>query len=117
MQTSSPTGADFLCLVEAGPLLLGHLHIGCGAFPLGGGPRYHVQGGDRPGLLWKFLVSTVIEILQVVDLTNSTVDPREEGEVEILRRTPLWHNLVYKNMVRHLLPVLTSQVGNRRLEK
>ena len=43
------------------------------------------------------------------------MDPAEEGEVEVFRRTPLWHNLVYKNMVRHLLPVLTSQVVNRRL--
>merc|ERR1711971_347964 len=51
------------------------------------------------------------EIDQLVDLTNSTVDPAEEGEVEVFRRTPLWHNLVYKNMVRHLLPVLTSQVA------
>ena len=50
--------------------------------------------------------------MQVVDLTNSTVDPAEEDNVEVFRRTSLWHNLVYKNMVRHLLPVLTSQVVN-----
>ena len=52
-------------------------------------------------------------IMQVVDLTNSTVDPAEVDDIEVFRRTSLWHNLVYKNMVRHLLPVLTSQVVNR----
>ena len=51
-------------------------------------------------------------IMQVVDLTNSTVDPAEVDDIEVFRRTSLWHNLVYKNMVRHLLPVLTSQVVN-----
>ena len=48
---------------------------------------------------------------QAVDLTNSTLDTGNgDDEVEVFRRTTLWHNLVYKNMVRHLLPVLTSQV-------
>ena len=32
-------------------------------------------------------------------------------EVEVVRRTELFHNLVYKNMVRHLVPLVTSQVG------
>ena len=50
--------------------------------------------------------------MQVVDLTNSTVDSAEVDDIEVFRRTSLWHNLVYKNMVRHLLPVLTSQVVN-----
>ena len=54
--------------------------------------------------------------MQVVDLTNSTVDPAEVGDIEVFRRTSLWHNLVYKNMVRHLLPVLTSQVVNSVLD-
>merc|ERR1712088_897535 len=52
------------------------------------------------------------ELDQEVDLTNSTLDTGNgDEEVEVFRRTPLWHNLVYKNMVRHLLPVLTSQVA------
>jgi len=52
------------------------------------------------------------ELDQAVDLTNSTLDTGNgDDEVEVFRRTPLWHNLVYKNMVRHLLPVLTSQVA------
>merc|ERR1712018_585531 len=52
------------------------------------------------------------ELDQAVDLTNSTLDAGTgDEEVEVFRRTPLWHNLVYKNMVRHLLPVLTSQVA------
>jgi len=63
--------------------------------------------------LWEVALVTMSreEIDQLVDLTNSTVDPTEVGEMEVFRRTPLWHNLVYKNMVRHLLPVLTSQVA------
>merc|ERR1712203_393879 len=63
--------------------------------------------------VWEVALVTMSreEIDQLVDLTNSTVEPTEEGEVEVFRRTPLWHNLVYKNMVRHLLPVLTSQVA------
>ena len=42
-------------MVETGFLLLRHLHLGRGALHLGGGPRHHVQGGDRPGLLGQFL--------------------------------------------------------------
>jgi len=63
--------------------------------------------------IWEVALVTMSreEIDQLVDLTNSTVDAREVGGVEVFRRTPLWHNLVYKNMVRHLLPVLTSQVA------
>ena len=42
-------------MVETGFLLLRHLHLGRGALHLGGGPRHHVQGGDRPGLLGQLL--------------------------------------------------------------
>ena len=48
-------------MVETGLLLLCHLHLGRGALHLGGGPRHHVQGGDRPGLLGQLLEVQIVD--------------------------------------------------------
>ena len=123
-QAPPPAGTGLLCLVETCLVLPRYLHPGCCALSLGGCPCQHEQGGVGPGLIKRCLALFLKckyfnpRDNQAIDLTNSTLDTgNDDDEVEVFRRTPLWHNLVYKNMVRHLLPVLTSQVWNVKITK
>ena len=62
--------------------------------------------------LWELRVESLAwdQVATVLSGEGRQLGPLGE-EVEVVRRTELFHNLVYKNMVRHLVPLLTSQVG------
>lgn len=68
-------------------------------------------------VLWEYRVQTVMgeDLTQIMDMTLSPMSVRNMSnmtEVEVVRRTALWHDTTYRNMVRYLLTLLTSQVAN-----